>query len=176
MRKLIYHVAMSIDYFIAGEDDNINDFPKEGDHVEEYVQSLLGYNTVIMGRRTYEFGYQYGMKPGESPYPHMKNYIVSTTLELPDKDEGIEIIKDNVLASVSTLKAQQGTDIYLCGGGSFAGYLLHHDMIDELHIKLNPILIGKGIKLFGAYKANKKMELISSKAYQSGVLLLKYGL
>lgn len=165
---------MSIDYFIAGEDDSIDAFPVEGDHIQDYVQSLLSYDTVIMGRRTYEFGYKYGLEPGESPYPHMQNYIFSTKLQLPNLADKMEIISSNVLANVSALKAQQGTDIFLCGGGNFAGYLLHHDMIDELHIKLCPILIGNGIPLFGAYKAKKKMELISTKQYDSGVQLVKY--
>jgi len=165
---------MSLDGYIAGDNDSIDAFPTEGDHIEDYVQSLLGYDTVIMGRRTYEFGYKYGLKPGESPYPHMQNYIFSTTLQLSKMDEKIEIISANVLASISALKVQAGTDIYLCGGGSFAGYLLHHEMIDELHIKLSPILIGSGIKLFGAYKAKGRMKLISTKTYKSGVQLVKY--
>lgn len=167
---------MSIDNFIAGEDDSIEAFPTEGDHIEDYVQSLLEYDTVIMGRRTYEFGYKYGLKPGESPYPHMMNYIFSRSIQLPPSEDRIEVIRDHTVASVSALKAQKGTPIYLCGGGNFAGYLLQEEMIDELHIKLCPILIGSGIRLFGNNTGSLQMKMMDTKVYETGVQLIKYAL
>lgn len=177
MRKLIYHVATSLDDFIAGEDDSIEAFPTEGDHIQDYVQSLLGYDTVIMGRRTYEFGYRYGLEPGESPYPHMKNYIFSTTLQLPPGDDHIEVISDHVIPTITALKAQIGSPIYLCGGGNFAGFLLEQEMIDELHVKLCPITIGSGIRLFGDYtRTPSDMQELSCKEYDNGVKLIKYAL
>lgn len=176
MRKLIYHVAMSLDSFIAGDDDSIDLFPTEGDHIEDYVQSLLRYDTAIMGRRTYEFGYRYGMKPGENPYPHMKSYVFSQTLDIQPENDTLEVLRSHVLASVGKLKAHGHKPIYLCGGGNFAGYLMKEEMIDELWIKLSPITIGSGIKLFGNYGIPAKMKFLDSKTYDSGVVLLKYAL
>lgn len=75
MRKLIYHVATTLDHYIAHEDHSIEGFLQEGDHVTDYVASFQNYDTVIMGKATYEFGYQYGMEPGQPAYPNMKHYI-----------------------------------------------------------------------------------------------------
>ena len=48
-RKLIYHVAISIDGFIAEKNDSIDLFPTEGDHIPDYVDSLAKYDTAVMG-------------------------------------------------------------------------------------------------------------------------------
>ncbi len=82
MRKIVYHVGMTLDNYIAHEDGSIGGFSNfaEGEHVTEYLESLKAYDTVLMGRATYEFGYQYGLKPGQPAYPHMQHYIFSKTL------------------------------------------------------------------------------------------------
>ena len=80
MKKIVYYVASSIDGFISGENEDISGFLKEGNGVQKYLDDLKEFETVIMGRRTYEFGYKYGLKPGEPPYPHMNHFIFSETL------------------------------------------------------------------------------------------------
>ena len=67
MRKLKYHVASTVDGFIAHEDHSIDGFVSEGEHVIDYLESLKhDYDIVLMGRRTYEFGFQFGVT---SPIP-----------------------------------------------------------------------------------------------------------
>lgn len=155
MRKLVYHVGTTLDSYIAHEDGSIDGFLKfaEGEHVTEYFESLKTYDTAVMGKRTYEFGYQYGNKPGEPAYPHMKNYIFSKTLKFDTElDDRVKIIAQNELEAIEQLKEADGTDIYLCGGGTFAGFLLDNELIDELIIKLYPIILGRGIKLLARVK------------------------
>lgn len=179
MRKIVYHVAMSIDNYIAHEDGSIDGFSRfaEGDHVNEYLESLKAYDTVIMGKKTYEFGYQYGIKPGEPAYPYMQHYIFSKTLRFKTKpDERVKIIDKNQIEFIQQLKETDGTDIYLCGGGNFAGYLLDHELIDKLIIKFYPVILGSGIRLFGKSSKNLDLSLIDSKVYVNGALLLTYQL
>lgn len=64
MRRLVYHVATSLDNFIAREDGSTPGFVAEGQHVTEYLETLQTYDTILMGRATYEAGYQYGVEPG----------------------------------------------------------------------------------------------------------------
>ncbi|NJL10634.1 MAG: dihydrofolate reductase [Calothrix sp. SM1_7_51] len=179
MRKVVYHVATTLDNFIAREDGSTVGFFNEGEHVDDYLQSLQEYDTVLMGRATYEYGYQFGVQPGQpSPvYGHMQHYIFSRTLCFEAKcDERVEVIAKNEVEFVKQLKLAPGKDIYLCGGGSFAGFLLENELIDELIIKLNPVIFGSGIGLFGKSKKTVDLSLISSKEYKSGVLLLTYKL
>ena len=81
MRKIIYYVASSLDGFISGPDDDVSDLVYTGSGVEQYLNDLQSFETVIMGRSTYEFGYKFGVAPGDpSPtYQYMKHYIFRIT-------------------------------------------------------------------------------------------------
>ncbi len=173
-RKLIYHVAISIDGYIAQENDNIELFPTEGDHIPDYIQSLTEYDTAIMGRRTYEFGYKYGLNPGDNPYPHMNTYVYSSGLDFKKKDDNLYVVRDDVVSHVIELKEQSGTPIYLCGGGILASFLLGHGLIDEVHLKYCPIIIGSGIPIFNGRLLGVKLERKHVTTYDNGVLLIHY--
>lgn len=149
MRELIYDVAVSIDGFICRADGAIDDFAMDGPHVADYQARLATYDTVVMGRKTYEFGYQYGLEPGRRAYPHMEHYVVSSSLEFEHEHE-LNLVPDGAADLVRDLKHQTGSAIYLCGGGQLAGFLLREQLIDRLILKVNPILIGEGRPLFSS--------------------------
>ncbi len=65
MKKIVYYVASSLDGFISGPNDDISMFQTAGLGVEKYLSDLQNFGTVIMGRKTYEFGYLYGLHPGQ---------------------------------------------------------------------------------------------------------------
>jgi len=148
MRKLVYYVATSLDGYIAGPNEAVDKFLGEGPLVEKYQQDLQEFDTVVMGRKTYEMGYKFGLQPGQPAYSHMQHYIFSESLSFDNPHEQVHIVKRD-LAIVRQLKEEEGTDIYLCGGGVFAGWLLDNQLIDVLKIKLNPIILGGGTPLFG---------------------------
>lgn len=177
MRKLIYHVGTTLDNFICEEDGSISGFLAEGDHIPDYLNSLKNYDTVIMGKSTYEFGYHYGLKPGAAPYPTMKNYVFSRSIQIDSPiDERLTIVRSDAIAFIRNLKREKGGPIYLCGGGVFASSLFDNHLIDSLIIKLNPVLLGKGIRLFERSNRKVALSLRNSKIYQSGVVLLTYGI
>ena len=120
MRKLKYHVASTVDGFIAHEDHSIDGFVSEGEHVIDYLESLKhDYDIVLMGRRTYEFGFQFGVT---NPYPWMKQYVFSRTMER-SPDPNVELVSKEITGFVEGLKKGAGKDIYLCGGADLAGKL-----------------------------------------------------
>jgi len=171
MRRLKYHVAATIDGFIAHEDHTIDGFVPGGEHVDDYLHSLrTDYDVVLMGRRTYEFGFQFGIT---NPYPWMKQYVFSGTMER-SPDSNVELVSENVVDFVRKLKDGTGKDIYLCGGANLATNLFREGLIDEILLKLNPVVFGSGIPLFlGAIKQTD-LELIDSKRYANGVVFLQY--
>ncbi|MEM9360868.1 MAG: deaminase, partial [Pseudomonadota bacterium] len=71
MQPIVYDIAISLDGFIAGPGGDISQFDSGGPVVRDYEERLQAYAAAIMGRQTYEFGYQYGLRPGQNPYPHM---------------------------------------------------------------------------------------------------------
>ncbi len=173
MRNLIYHVAVTLDGFIAKSDGSVPGFSSDGPHVDDYRASLVSYDAVIMGRGTNEIGYSYGMKPGDKPYGDKQHYVFSQSLQIPES-AGLTVVRGDTLEQLDAIKQADGDDIYLCGGGALAGYLLAHDRIDQLKIKLSPLVYGSGIRLFGNDDLRKKFELVSVKTYDSGVVLLDY--
>jgi dihydrofolate reductase len=128
-----------------------------------------------MGRRTYEWGYRFGIQPGQpSPtYSHMMQYVFSQSM--PEfQHEQLRVIRDDPAEFVRRLKAERGGSIYLCGGGQLAGYLCEHGLVDELILKLNPVVFGTGIPVFGDLQRGMALSLLDTKVYQNGVLFLRY--
>ena len=173
MKKIIYYVAISIDGFIAGENDDISNFILQGEGVEKYQSDLLNFKTVIMGRKTYEFGYKFGLPPGQPAYPHMEHYIFSNNMTLSDLSDTVHI-EELDIDKIKELKEKATTDIYLCGGGQFAGWLLENNLIDQIKLKLNPIVLGKGVRLFGDTESFSKLKLTEKETFKDGLQILSY--
>ncbi len=173
MPKIIYYVAASLDGYIAGENNDISKFVTSGNGVKKYMSDLEKFETVIMGRKTYEFGYQFGLEPGQPAYPHMQHYIFSETLKIDQLAENVHIEKRSI-DRIIEIRDNSETDIYLCGGGQFAGWLLDNGLIDQLKLKLNPIILGNGIPLFGNSKTSFSIELIERESFDEGLEMLSY--
>lgn len=157
MRELVYYVATSIDGFIADPTGDFSAFPQDpatladlfGRYPETcpaHVRELLGvsagarrFDTVLMGRRTHAPAVEAGLEGGA--YPHLRQ-IVATH----QGGGAIEVMDGDVSTRVAALKSEPGMDIWLCGGAELAGQLV--DQIDEIQLKINPILLGDGIPLF----------------------------
>ena len=173
MAKIIYYVASSLDGYIAGENDDISDFATGGKGVDKYLADLQKFKTVIMGRRTYEFGYQFGLEPGQPAYPHMEHFIFSDSLKIEKLAETVCIEKKSI-GRVIEIKESAQSDVYLCGGGEFAGWLLDNGLIDQLKLKLNPIILGNGIRIFGKSKTKAKWNLKETETFEDGLKILTY--
>lgn len=100
MKKVVYYVTVSIDGFICGLDADVPGFVSEGNEVKQYLDDLKEFETVIMGRNTYEFGYAYGLISGQPSYP----YIFSKSLHFKDKHEKIHLIPDVKIDKINELK------------------------------------------------------------------------
>jgi dihydrofolate reductase len=172
MRKLKYHVAVTLDGCIATPDGGWGNFVNEGGHVTDFLKSFETYDTVLMGRNTYEVGVKMGVT---NPYPMMKQYVFSRTMpESPDPN--VQLVRENALEVIRELKAGDGDgkNIWLCGAGDFASSLFDAGLIDELVIKLNPRLFGAGIRVVNGLEKPLALELFDSKIYDNSVLLLHY--
>jgi len=170
-------VAATLDGYIAHEDGSIDGFSTAGRPINDFFLRLAQFDTVVMGKHTYEFGYQYGLEPGQPAYPEtgMMNYIFSQSIPEYTHDR-LQVIREDPAAFLRRLKTEDGKAIWLCGGGKLAGYLLEHALIDRLILKLNPILFGRGIPLFGDQVKAKtgRLSLQDTKVYQEGLAFLNY--
>lgn len=187
MRQLVYYIGLSIDGFIAGPEGQVDFYPTPAEYVEwiksefadalpSHVRAQLGvgerpndkFDTVIMGRRTYDPALSAGIT---SPYAHLRQYVVSRTLE--STDPAITVVREDPLATVRALKAEDGgLDIYLAGGGELAGQLL--DEIDRLVVKLYPVVAGAGRTAFGSTFSPTRFELEQTHTFPGGNAVLVY--
>ncbi|GAB3813237.1 dihydrofolate reductase family protein [Micromonospora zhanjiangensis] len=188
MRQLVYYVASTIDGRIAGPDGQFDFFPfAPGTEISDYInarypetlptgfRTALGidaphgrYDTVLMGRGTYEPALKAGVT---SPYAHLRQYVFSRTLP-PAPEPEVEIVAGDPVAFVRDLKRQDGRDIWLCGGGQLAGQLLPE--IDELFVKLNPIVAGAGIPIVDRDFDPRHFTLVEARPFDTGVVVLRY--
>jgi len=178
MAQLTYHVATTLDMFIADRngvaDESVFLYADDGG---DFFESVRRYDAVLMGSKTYACGFRYGLKPGEpsgiaqAVHPDLKHFVFSRELDFESNDN-VELVREDAASFTRRLKTGgRYRNTWLCGGGQLAGELLRHRLIDTLILKINPVLLGDGIPLFGPVKQKFNLELLSSKAYESGVVL-----
>ena len=156
MRNLIYYIACSVDGFIAHKDGSHDGFSQDEAYltkifsefpetVPSHLRDVMGvhtanqhFDTVLMGRKTYEIGQREGVT---SPYSHLNQYLFSRSLE-NSPDEQVNLIAHNIVERTIAIKNEGGKDIWLCGGGILATELFNHDLIDRIILKVNPFLMG----------------------------------
>ncbi|MCR2805570.1 dihydrofolate reductase family protein [Paenibacillus soyae] len=181
MATLIYHVAVSLDNFIADQslDEGKIDrtlFLFEGDHGPDFLSEIRQYTAVLMGGKTYEWGFQFGAKPGEpGGYKGLKHYVFSNTLQFESNEE-VELVRGDAVAYIEKLKQEESGKLWLCGGGQLAGALIERKLIDQLVLKVNPIMVGAGVPLFGNSKPRLKLDLVNMKQYECGVIKPVYNI
>ncbi|MDR6867031.1 dihydrofolate reductase [Microbacterium resistens] len=186
MRELTYYVAVSLDGFIAGPGGEFDAFLAEGDHMsainERYSDTVAShaaemygvvpdgrmFDTVLMGWNTYAVGLPFGVS---SPYRHLRQVVL--TSRSPDPADGVEFTDRDAVQVVRELKSEAGAGIWLCGGGALAASLA--DEIDHLVLKVNPVLFGDGVRLFGPRGyAPAAFTRTGAEAFESGVVLVEY--
>ena len=186
MRELKYFVACTVDRFIARADGSFDFFLAEGAHLKDLVKTYpetvpahlrqpIGVrpasnwvDTVLMGRKTYDIGLPFGVT---SPYPHLKQYVFSRTMK-ESLSPDVTLVKSDPLEFVRGLKREKGRDIWLYGGGVLAAALFTE--IDELILKVNPVILGAGIALFEGPVPQTDLDLVEAKTYPNGFVFKRY--
>lgn len=169
MRKVTYGGASSLDARITGPDEAI-DWIRESDDVQQLIkQSWTGVDTMLMGRRTYEFAVRMG---GPIQWGKVKTYVFSGTLE--SVEGGAELIKSDAAEFVRELKARDGGDIIVMGGGELGSALIEAGLVDEIGLNIHPLLLGGGVPAFRAMSRRVELELIEARTLAHGCVLVRY--
>jgi dihydrofolate reductase len=189
MRKLLVHEFMSMDGVIqapGGPDEDRDGGFAHGGWTRPFWHDDIGatfgalmqdVDAFLLGRRTYvTHAEAFEPMPAGEPFGDMMNtpakYVVSKTLEKP-LWRNTTIIRDDIVESVRRLKAQPGKTIVSDGSSQLVRLLLEHDLVDELHLHVYPLLLGSGKRIFSE-RLHQTFNLVSSKAYPTGVVGLRY--
>ena len=167
MRPLVYSVAASLDAFIAGPNGEFDWIVQ--DPTIDFSEIFSGFDTLVMGRRTYELMLREGRSPKEFG---MKTFVASTTLDQAGHPD-VEIVASGLAETVAGLKHKSGKDIWLFGGGETFRSLLDADLVDRVEVSIIPILLGGGIPLVPQGQ-RCRLQFKDSRTFPSGIISLTY--
>lgn len=188
MRKIVVLTMVSLDGVMQApggpEEDTSGSF-NYGGWTVPYVDDSLG-NTIneelsvpfhlLLGMKTYEIFAAYWPKykgPIGGPFNKAKKYVVSDeTVDLTWKES--ILINDDVVAKIKALKEEEGPILQVHGSGMLIQTLLKNDLVDILRLRIFPVTLGTGKRLFAKGTIPVAFELIESKALPSGVIIANY--
>ena len=170
-RKSILYIACSLDGYIAKTGDNL-DFlsivEKKGEDYG-YAQFIATVDTVILGRKTYDWIMRH---VPEFVHADKTTYVITRTAK--PSTGSTHFYTGEMSELVAQLKSSEGKNIFIDGGAEVVHECLKHDLIDEMIISYIPILIGEGVRLFKDGRPEQRLELISSKSFDTGLLQVHY--
>jgi dihydrofolate reductase len=164
----------------GGEDFKYKGWSFEFDRGEEgdafKLDEALESEALLLGRVTYEgFAAAWPSRDGEfaDKFNSMPKYVVSSTLENPEWNNST-VLEGDVVAEVRKLKDEVDGDIYVHGSCQLVQTLIEHDLVDELHLMVFPVVLGTGKRLFGETSDKKTLRMVESKTVGDGVAILVY--
>jgi dihydrofolate reductase len=179
MRKVIFAINMSIDGCV--------DYTRLTSPCEEgsiYVNNLIkGAGLIAYGRKMYQIMFPYWAKEANRETEEeiefgravtdMEKIVFSRSLERADYNT--RIVRTDPAAELLKLKQSSGKNIYV-GTVSMLPQLMQHGVIDEYHLIVSPVIIGKGTRLVedGTLVERLQLKLIESRVFKSGSVALKY--
>jgi dihydrofolate reductase len=142
------------------------------------LDEALGAEALLLGRRSYEWlAARWPSRSGElaDRLNSLPKYVVSSTHEDPDWNNST-VLKGDVVAEVAKLKDDLEGEIVVPASFQLVHTLIDHDLVDELRLKLFPVVLGAGERLFGETSDKKPMRLVDAQTLGDGVAFLTYEL
>mgnify|MGYP000856613727 CR=1 FL=1 len=187
MRKLKLQIQISVDGFIAGPNGEMDWLTANWtediiNYVNELTQSM---DTILLGKNlaTGFIPYWSEVSKDENNPENEAGKIFSSTPKIVFSKtvsntewENTTIENGDFIKKVQALKQKDGKDIIVYGGGKFVSSLIKEQLIDELHLFINPVILGKGMPIFQNIKSIQNLNLISSNSFDCGVNVLVYGI
>ena len=175
MRKLVESTFMTLDGVISNPQEWSPPF--WDDEHSAYAEKLLApADAMVLGRATYEnFAASWPGRPGEfaDKINSMPKHVASRTLS--ETTWNASLIEGDAAAGIAALKEQDGGDLIKYGTGELDKTLVAHQLVDELHFWLFPVVAGKGSRLFDGLDLTT-LKLVDTSRFQSGIVVLVYTL
>lgn len=161
-RKVVLFIAMSLDGYIAAKEDSLEWlFQVEGEGDNGYSEFYETIDTIILGRRTYDWLID---KEGINfPYKDANCYVYTNSYK--GKNEFVEFVNEDPVSFIHRLKEGEGKNIWIVGGGNLLQDFIKQDLVDEFIITVAPVLVGRGIPLFYEFDMQKELKLLDIKRH-----------
>jgi dihydrofolate reductase len=140
------------------------------------LDEALSAEALLLGRRSYEwFAARWPSRSGElaDRLNGLPKYVVSSTLEHPAWSN-TTVLRGDAVSEVDTLRRELDGDILVPASFQLVRSLMQHDLVDELRLKLFPVVLGSGARMFGDASDKKPMRLVDAQTIEGGVAVLIY--
>ena len=169
MGKIIYSAAASMDGYITEADGGVDWLPEGDVEGYGYEEFYAGVDALVMGRRTYDqaVGFDQWLFDGKPVY-------VFTSHPPDDNPHDVEFVSSTPDESAQSVAAQYSGMVWLLGGANLAEQFRRAGLIDEYLIHVIPVILGRGVSLFGGDAPPTWLELVETQSYDDGVVMLHY--
>jgi dihydrofolate reductase len=190
MRKLKLQVNMSIDSYIAGPNGEMDWMVWNwDDKLKKYVYELNEpVDTILLGRKMTDGFVSYWSdvmtKPDDPSSIDRSHVFAKKMIDTPkvvftktlkkSQWANTDIATGDLTDEISKLKSLKGKDMIVYGGASFDSSLIRAGLIDEFHLFINPVAIGKGMTIFKDLNEIQKFNLVKSVAFDCGIVELHF--
>jgi dihydrofolate reductase len=184
--KLVASMMLTVDGVYQGpggpDEDRRNGFDRGGwtaahgsPEMWPFLVEMFGRaDALLLGRKTWEIWEPYWPRHDDNELGHIINtlpkYVPSTTLRNPSWPN-THVIDGDVEAAIRELKARPGGELQVHGSGVLLRWLLERDLVDELNLRVSPVILGEGLRLFPERGQSHDLELVDSRAMPGGVLI-----
>lgn len=187
MRKLIVLTFLSLDGVMQApggpEEDTSGGFQYGGwtvPYFDDFAGEIMGEqmnksSALLLGRKTFEIFASYWPEHQEG-WPsinEMTKYVASHSPLTMEWENSI-LLEGEVAQAVEKLKAEDGPDLYVHGSGNLIQTLMKHDLVDEFWLKIFPVTLGAGKKLFAEGTIPAAFSLEDTKVSPKGVIFANY--
>lgn len=192
MRKLIVNEWMTLDGVVQApayaDEDTSGGFQHGGWHTPYFddrslrwvIDNVRGAGGFVLGRGTYELFASHwpNASPEEQalaePLNELPKYVASTTLAEPLDWQNSTLLHGDLGEAVRALKAEDGGDLRAIGSPALVQTLLERDLVDEVHLMIDPLILGGGKRLFPATGAPRPLRLVDSWVTATGAIIATY--
>jgi dihydrofolate reductase len=170
-RKVILYIASSVDGYIAAPGDDLSflSLVEQPDEDYGYTAFTETVDTVIMGRRTYDWVMT---QVDRFPHADKESYIITRSVR--PAEGNVQFYTGPLHELIQRLKLKKGKNIFVDGGAEVVNSLLQHQLIDEIVLSLIPILLGEGTRLFREGFSQQNLALKEVKQFDTGLVQLHY--
>ena len=188
MRKLVVLTFLTLDGVMQApggpEEDRTSDFKWGGwsfgywdDSLARAMSEQMGHPyDLLLGRKTYEIFAAYwpqSTEPFAEGLNNARKYVASKTLKRLDWKNST-LLGPNIVQEIKDLKQKTGPEIQVHGSADFVQTLLKNDLVDEFHLKIYPVVLGEGKKLFAEGTIPAGFKLVKSETTPTGVIVATY--
>ena len=180
-------VQVSLDGYVAGPNGEM-DWMIWGEWdggLETYVNAITdSSDTILLGRKMTDGFVNYwtdvvNNQPESREFSFARKMVDKPKIVFTKTLEespwaNTTLAKGDLVDEINQLKNQEGEEIIVYGGAGFVSSLIEAGLIDEYHVFVNPVAIGRGMTIFGDLKEGLNLTLVKSQAFDSGEVVLCY--